>query len=409
MMTRRTVLALLSSAPLAARAAIQGPVVRERRAICSGQFTYLIEPDGTVKVWFLAGLGYGAGAAGLGHNDPMPLFTAFEIPEIRNAVQLASGGSASYAVMPDGRVLAWGINARGDLGNTPLAQLEVTATTAPNANRPIPVLEITDAVRIAAGGNHALAVSRGGAVWAWGYNNYGQLGIGEMPIVRYQTRSASAPIYLPYPMRIPGLTGVAAVAAGVSHSLALMTDGTVRAWGFNRWGLLGDGTVIDRHAPVAVQGVKNAVAVVANDWLSAALLADGTVMTWGIGSAGLGRKTFKQDAPHPTPALVEGVSDVRAIACGSTHVLAVTNAGTLTSWGASLVGEVGHEGAMPARVPGLAAVRSVAADTPRSLAILADGTIMVWGRVPLHARVDGRAPDVSHTPIPLVIKGLKNP
>jgi alpha-tubulin suppressor-like RCC1 family protein len=408
MMTRRTLLALISSVPLAARSALQTPARRERRAICRGTFTFVLEPDGAVNMCVLEGLGYDGRHAGLGHTDPLTFNLAFDLPAVRHAVDLASSGPTSCAVMPDGRILAWGINARGGLGITPLAEFEATGQVRPVPTAPTPVLDITDAVRVASGGDHTLAVNGAGAVYAWGYNILGQLGIGAMPDFNFKYGS-QVPNVVPYPVRIPGLSGVIAVAAGGSHSLALLKDGTVRAWGQNRRGQLGDGTTVNRNTPVAVTGVAGAVAIVAGSEISGALLGDGTVMAWGHGNGGLGRKVFKLDAPHPTPAAVAGVGGIRALACGESHMLAITAAGTVVSWGSNLVGEVGHAGELPAPVPGLKSVRSLSADVARSVATLADGTIMVWGNVPQYARAGRNPGRTTSTPMPFVVKGLKNP
>jgi alpha-tubulin suppressor-like RCC1 family protein len=170
-----------------------------------------------------------------------------------------------------------------------------------------------------------------------------------MPEIKFKTGS-QAPWVVPYPMRVAGLSDVIAVAAGGSHSLAL--------------------------------------------------LADGTVMAWGHGNFGLGRKGFKPDGPHPIPAPVPGVSGIRALACGESHMLALTNAGTIVSWGTDLVGEVGHRKQLPTPIPSLKGVRYVAADVARSLATLADGTIMAWGKVPKATTTEPR---------PFVASGLKNP
>jgi alpha-tubulin suppressor-like RCC1 family protein len=205
------------------------------------------------------------------------------------------------------------------------------------------------------------------------------------------------------------LNDVVAVAGGSQHSLALLKDGTIRAWGTNKSGQLGDGTTITRKTPVPVVGVRNAVAIAADSGISAALLADGTVMTWGDGNSALGRKTFTRDAPHPTPALVDGVTGVRALALGSIHMVALTNAGTVMSWGDNMIGEIGHPGAAPRAIPGLTNVASVEAYTGRTFAVLANGTIMALGQVPYWARIDGSDPTTAGWPIPLMIKNLNNP
>jgi len=399
----------MMAAPFAAGLPPQAGGARARRVIAGVHRAFLMERDGSVKVW-----GYGSTPtrldgrhAGLGSDAPIPTHTAIEIPGLRDVADMAAGTGA-YAVLANGHVVSWGINARGELGNTPRGEVEVLARASGSRNTPTPVLDVTEAVQVASIGDHALALTRRGTVWAWGHNNEGQLGIGDMPVIDFRTRSPSAMNFLPFPMTIPGLTDVTAIAAGASHSLALLKDGTVRAWGMNRWGQLGDGTTVRRLAPIAVAGVRNAVAIGAGTWNSAALLADGTMMTWGFGTGFLGRPGFRPDAAHPVPALVPGVSGIRAFSAGLHFVLAVTQKDTVVSWGTEIYGEIGHRGGMPAPVAGLSGVRSVAAREV-SFAVLADDTIMTWGPVPVWARVDHVYRDIAHTPIPLVLKGLQNP
>ena len=99
---------------------------------------------------------------------------------------------------------------------------------------------------IAAGGNHSLAVI-GGAVLAWGRNNKGQLGNGGV------ANSA-----VPVAAAAPANANVVAIAAGWQHSLALTSTGGVLAWGWNISGQLGDGTLVDKNAPVAAAAPANA-------------------------------------------------------------------------------------------------------------------------------------------------------
>lgn len=407
-LTRRELLALLAAGPGAAGATLRAQTGPGRRVFNAGLGGYLIEPDGSVKTWSLLGNSTKA-HFGLGSNEPIPPNTAFEIPGLRDVETIAPGGSSTFALLSSGQIVAWGANARGQIGNTPRAELEVTAYARGVAASPTPVLDITDAVQIAAGADHALAVTRDGSVFTWGYNLAGQLGVHPRPVINFRTHTPASMAYVPFPIRIPGLSRVKGVAAGHDYSLALLDDGTVRAWGANRAGQLGDGTVTDRPTPVPVAGVRNAVAIGAQGLLSAAVLAHGTVMTWGAGNAGLGRKNFTQDVAAPTPALVEGASGIASMSVGAGIVLAITNAGTVISWGDQTVGERGHPGALPAPIPGLSSVRSVAAHGGSSLFALADGTILTIGQVPYWARLEGGDPGVSPRLIPLVLKNLKNP
>jgi alpha-tubulin suppressor-like RCC1 family protein len=404
--TRRDALMLLAAAPMAAVDPLCAQAPSTRRVISAGLDTFLIESDGTVKGWSLLEP-YGW-RFGLGHANRVPKYTAFTVPNLRNVVAMAAASNTAYALLANGTIMAWGGNFRGELGATPLAEVEVSAAGRATALSPLPVLDITNAIGIAAGDYHALAVTRAGQVFVWGYDLYDQLGI-EMPIIKYKTHSPAAMQYLPFPLRVPGLNDVVAVAGGSQHSLALLKDGTIRAWGTNQSGQIGDGTTVTRKTPVPVVGVRNAVAIAANGTISAALLADGTVMTWGDGNSALGRKTFTRDAPHPTPALVDGVTGIRALALGSIHMVALTNAGTVMSWGDNMIGEIGHPGASPRAIPGLTNVTSVAAYTGRTFAVLANGTIMALGHVPYWARIEGGDHTVSPRPIPLMIKNLNNP
>jgi alpha-tubulin suppressor-like RCC1 family protein len=403
LLSRRDVMTMLAAIPLASRARWHESRASGRRIVSAGLSTYLIEPDGTVKAWSLeTPVG---NYLGLGFRERVTPFTAYQIPGLRDVTDLAATDQFACALRSDGTLAAWGANARGQLGITKLSELEVTARWHDSPLVPTQVVEITDVAQIAAGTDHVLAVTRAGTAWAWGYNIGMQLGISPMPIIRFKTHTPAAMDYLPFPMPIPGLSDVAAVAGGFDHSMALMKDGTIRAWGTNKLGQLGDGTVVDRPTPVPVTGIRNAVAIAAASQVSAALLSDGTVMTWGLGNGALGRPAPKEEAPYPTPAVVPGVTGVRAIALGSEHMLALTATGSIVSWGDSRMGEVGHAGRTPQRIAGLTGVRSIAAHTGRSFCVLGDGTIMAWGHIPPRTG-GGNAAEGSPSPIRLVVRNL---
>ena len=211
-----------------------------------------------------------------------------------------------------------------------------------------------------------------------------------MPVIKFLHRSPSAMPYMPFPVEVAGLSGVIAISAGSAHSLAVMKDGTVRAWGENRWGEVRDGTTSVRHAPVVVPGVKDAVGVAAGSGFSAAVLRDGTVMTWGNQVAGgLGRAAIDQN--RAVPALVPGVKGVRRIVAGHNHVLALTEGGTIVSWAICTPDVPATSGLQPSS-QGLAGVQSIAAHGATSVAVLASRTDHDMGFPPpaLDAAAGGR-------------------
>jgi hypothetical protein len=224
---------------------------------------------------------------------------------ITNAYGLIVSSNALLAVVP---IIAVGDNSVG--------QRNVPATT-------------TNAIKIAAGSWHNLALKSDGTVVAWGNNNNGQC---DVP---------------------PNLSGVVAVAAGGYHSLALKANGTIVAWGANF-----DGQATP--PPLA-----NVVAVAAGTWHSLALLADGTVHGWGDDSAG------QTDVPP-------GLGEVAAIAAGGNHSIALQADGTLVAWGENINSQGFYVGqsVVPAAVGKAAAI---GAGDYHSLAVKLNGAFAGWG------------------------------
>jgi len=406
--SRRTMLGLLPATGVALRALAQEPTsARLRRFVTGKGGFYVIEPDGRVKTWTASQNVKGA-ELGLNHDRVVPPYVAQDVPALRGATRIA-GAAAGYAVMADGRVLAWDNNWNGLLGNTALAEFEQTAQTHPPGPTPTTTVPMPKVVDVDTQGEHVLALTADGSVFAWGNGQSGQLGIGDLPVINFKTRVPDTTYYLPFPSRVPGVTDVAAIAAGPKYSLALLKDGSIRAWGENQHGQLGDGTTDNRSRPVAVRGVTNAVAVaIGGIQYSVALLADGTVMTWGYGNAALGRPGIKRGSANPIATRVPDVTGVTAISAGGAHVLALTGSGRILSWGdENVYHPVGHAGTAPAPVPLITTARAVFAGSLSSQVLLNDGTFMVWGALPsLSFRVDGVDASDSKFPIPMVVKGL---
>lgn len=252
--------------------------------------------------------------------------TAVDLPDV--ATHVETGHYHSLALLADGMVWAWGYGLLGQLGDG----------AAVNRTRPVQVRRtsgtgttaLTGVVAIAGGRDHSLAVRADGTVWAWGNNSFGEIGDGTT------MRRTTA-------VRVPGISTAVAVGAGRNHSLALLANGTVRAWGRNTSGQLGDGTTTQRTSPVAVSGLTGNPAVrgvAAGAFHSVAVLADGTVRAWGEGGQGqLGRgRTADSWLPVPTSPALAGVVFVGA---GRDHTLAVTAGGGLYAWGRNDFGQIG--------------------------------------------------------------------
>jgi len=163
-----------------------------------------------------------------------------------NISQLSGGGGFTLALKSDGHVWSWGVNFRGQLGD---------GTDSNTAKSPVLISHFGNVAAIEAGSSHALALKTDGTVWAWGDNTQLQSGEFEQ-FFPYKTR----------PTRVSALIGTfTAISAGGGHSLALRSDGTVWAWGYNGVGQLGNGTTggTGVFPPVQVSGLTNVIAIAA--------------------------------------------------------------------------------------------------------------------------------------------------
>ncbi|MCX6225109.1 MAG: RCC1 repeat-containing protein, partial [Bacteroidia bacterium] len=171
---------------------------------------------------------------------------------------------------------------------------------------------------IAAGGNRTVALKNDGTVWDWGFNRDGELGDGS----GINTDSNT-------PVKVKDLTGITAISAGDLHSVALTSNGTVLAWGYNAYGQLGDGTSTFRNTPVQVSGLTGIITqIAAGGSHTVALTKDGAVWAWGLNSSGqLGDGTgTKTDSD--TPVKVSGLTGIiTQIAAGGSHTVALTKDG----------------------------------------------------------------------------------
>jgi alpha-tubulin suppressor-like RCC1 family protein len=262
-------------------------------------------------------------------------------PYLNEVSGISAGGSHSLALLSDGTVVSWGENEYGQLGDgthtgpgtcTLVSGLnEESEITKPCSATPVVVSGLSGVTAVAAGGDHSLALLANGTVMAWGANGNGQLGNGT-------TENSDVPV------AVSGLSGVTAIAAGSGHSVALLSNGTVVAWGANKWGQLGDGTTKDRDVPVAVSGLSGVTAVSAGGAESLALLSDGTARSWGGNGYGLLGDGSTESEFSDLPVAVSGLSGVAALSAGEEDSVAVLSDGAVMSWGHNFIGLLGIGG-----------------------------------------------------------------
>ena len=227
-----------------------------------------------------------------------------------HAVQVSVNYSFIMAMDADGNVYTWGYNNFGQFGNGTATGSTSTTYAADPARVPDPkdTSKAFKAAQISAGSDHALAISQDGTLWAWGYNNFGQLGDGT-------TTDQPKPKQVKNPTDSSQPFQVAQINADTIHSLAVDENGTAWAWGWNVYGQLGDNTTSNRYTPTRV------------------------LPPAGQGSAGAGLAAAR-------------------ISGGYYHSLAIGRDGNAYAWGDNQYGELGDGSAAQSRTPTLVAFNS---------------------------------------------------
>lgn len=234
--------------------------------------------------------------------------------------------------------------------------------------------------RVAAGGSHTLALKADGTVWAWGSNGSGQLGIGSIG------GTSTSPVQVLTSAGNP-LTGVVAVEAGVSHSMALTSSGVVYCWGSNGYGQCGTGTMGGTQA-YAYAAYSFARSIACGAQSSYAVYYGGHVASWGyngVSSLGDGGSTDSASANHYV-YIASGtyLVPVRSLGAGSYHVVAIKSDGTGVGWGYNPYGQLGNAVAgtvsfATAVSSGLGSIRSVTGGMQHTLWNTADGKLYAAG------------------------------
>lgn len=273
-------------------------------------------------------------------------------------VQLALGAGSSCARRAGGRVLCWGDNAHGQLGD---------GTTTVSA-APRPVSDLTDAIDISCGSRHCCAVRATGGISCWGHNERGQLADGTLESPRTS------------PVPAGGITGAIDVAAGFEHTCAVLGTGDVRCWGRGDEGQIGDEMMeVGRSvfSPTAV-AISDATAIAAGDHFNCVVHEAGHMSCWGIDAGAFG-DGLAVGQPYPRPV---GRAGADQLAAGSDHTCTLTD-GSIACSGAGNRGQLGDamtmSTVMPVDVGGITDAVVIAAGGFVSCAVMASGDAACWG------------------------------
>ena len=264
------------------------------------------------EIWSYGYNGYGQLGTGDTSNKILPTYTG-----TTNIVQIGLGTTHAIAVDTDGHVWTWGYNNYGQLGNgtTSGTTLQKQQVKSPDGKG---VLE--NIVSVAAGDSYSVALDKNGNVYTWGYNGYGNLGLGNTD-------------YRTLPVKVDNLQGIIKIAAGNVSTFAIDNNNHLWAAGYNGYGNLGDGTTGDKTQFTKLQTIENVAEVSVSPTNSTiALLLDGTV--WGFGHNANNQLTnvggaIPQQLQGPDGAL----KDITSIGTGYYTGYAITSEEKVVAWG----------------------------------------------------------------------------
>ncbi len=324
--------------------------------------------SGGVKCWGWNNAGQ------LGDGTPPHSATSTDVVGLTDSVAAISlGHEHSCAVTLSGGLKCWGRNSNGQLGDG----------TTTDRTRPVDVAGLTSGVAtVSLGHNHTCSSTTSGGARCWGRNSEGQLGDGS-------TANQIMPV------DVAGLTnGVIAVSSGAGHTCAVTNESSLKCWGFNLYGQLGDGTNVDRTTPVDVAGLTSRLASVSlGGSHTCSVSISGRLKCWGFNSSGQLGDGTNTDRSTPVDVARLTTSTV-SVSAGDFNTCAVTKTGSLRCWGSNRN--------TPEEVAGFTGnVTYVSPVAQHTCAVTTTGGLRCWGRNNLGQLGDGTTTD-SNTPVDVV-------
>jgi len=334
----------------------------------AGYFTTAIRSGGTLFAWGNNTFGQLGDSTQVSKSSPVQIGSS-------SWTAVAAGFSHTAAIRSDGYLFTWGLNNQGQLGDG----------TSLGFNKSSPVqIGSSSWTAVASGQYHTAALRSGGTLFTWGLNGSGQLGDGT-------TTNRSSPVQI-------GSSSWTALRAGRYHCAAITSIGYLFTWGNNSQrsdGRLGDGTLTNRSSPVQI-GSSSWTALAAGEAHTAAIRSDGYLFTWGYNFGGqLGDDTSGSVNNKSSPVQIGSdfaSSSWTVVAAGSRHTVAITNNGTLFTWGLGTSGQLGDSTLVSksrAQFISSSSWTAVAAGYRHTTAIRSGGTLFTWGYGPNGQLGDG--------------------
>ena len=304
---------------------------------------------------------------------------------VTNVVKAIWGIDAGFALLADGRLLGWGHRFEGELGDGVFTANNLDATKPPwfpgYQTYAAPLSGLTNVVDIAGNGD-TFAVRGDGSVWAWGMDFHQDLFLGvdlpdftETPYDRAVGTATNAPV------KLAGLSGITAIAAGEGNCIVLDGDGAVKWWG--SWKSLQNGQELEiakAKEPTVVPLPERVVQIAAGAYSFAAVGESGVLYTWGDNRDGeLGYSTTgngEDESPYykVSPKAVPGLADVASVAVGFGGMLVALEDGTVHQFG-----EVNGIQDFEVDLSSLTNVTSVSMSGDHAFAVTGEGKLFGWG------------------------------
>uniref|UniRef100_A0A2K5IP04 Probable E3 ubiquitin-protein ligase HERC4 n=1 Tax=Colobus angolensis palliatus TaxID=336983 RepID=A0A2K5IP04_COLAP len=288
---------------------------------CGLRHTVFVLDDGTVYTCGCNDLGQ------LGHEKSRKKPEQVVALDAQNIVAVSCGEAHTLALNDKGQVYAWGLDSDGQLGL-------LGSEECIRVPRNIKSLSDIQIIQVACGYYHSLALSKASEVFCWGQNKYGQLGLGT------DCKKQTSPQLIKSLLGIPFMQ----VAAGGAHSFVLTLSGAIFGWGRNKFGQLGLNDENDRYVPNLLKSLRSQkiVYICCGEDHTAALTKEGGVFTFGAGGYGqLGHNSTSHEI-NPRKVFELMGSIVTQIACGRQHTSAfVPSSGRIYSFGLGGNGQLG--------------------------------------------------------------------